>query len=1276
AAARARVGVAAGGGWGAEAIERALGIIVPRPALCAALAAIYDALGEPLPAATWAQRVATLRPGDLEAARARIRRSLSSDEGARLADTLAWFLSQPQWLAPLSDTVAEAIERLARVAPGRAAALARRALDVLGPRDPALRSAALAVADAVGERGLGIAVVERWLATGSLGGERWQVLLDLSRRRKSAGDADGAARALGRTLHEGAPAREVMNELDTALPTRSSDGEIALLAARAEALSALPEADQQGTVRAWRELGAALWDLASDRGGALRAWERAIALDSERGPESYASDLVAFAGESAALERLAEQAERRAGAPEAARFHALAASIAYGSGRRRDAFHHARKALEADPSRSDPIAIAERSASEGELDGLDALYDELAGRALGRFGERAIRYRAARQFEKRGLTGRALRHAVGAFEAVPSEGVVFVTLARLADRAGAQGEMVRSIERVAQSSGHADQRAAWLRRAAVFAGESEEGRRQRVDVLLRALAVRADVELVGSLAQAMAGLVRLEPDERDGSELRFERAANSVLERVDGPEGARVSLEVAKSALRTFEARALALRAIERAMACDGDIEGFTSLVEFTSQIAGAPGAAEWVARLLVRSGRKFESTGAELLELGAAVAEAVGDAGSATRLLIAAAERAPERLELVRRADLAARKLGDPQLIAQVLDIMPDRGRFALLMELVLAAERAGDTAQALEALERARALSELDAEQKRTLLDRTVELLQKSGRRDDLELLLGAELARPELEPELVPRLATELAALIGSRGRPLAALGVLVAALERVPDHPSMLADAVEFARQGGDRERQAWALSRLVDHAGEPAQEVARLRELAALLDALGEGATALSRWAELHALDPNDPEALLSLERDAEQRGDYEALARLLDRRAVLAGRVDDVRRLRLRRAGVLEQRLARPDEARAELEALMATTGDHLSVLRVLADLDERLGDPLRAAPLWLRASALAPEREEAAELGRRACQAYLAGDDVEAAVRMLEEMGGWVERPRLLELRAEVERRRQNPAGLADALDDLATLSSESPEQRARLLVEAARASLAAGESQRALERAVRAFEFDPALEEARLLIDEAERRAADVLAPSVTISNAPPTELDAPFTPSERPQIRTIREHVVIDADDDAPPVAVSVPKLGVAAPPGAVSVSVSSQPAPESPPASPPPSSRRRQQTSLSGTFVANSDEEVALHLSLSEGSREAGYELLRRLELEPERTHDRLAVHRRLAHLEPGDPVLLERLAQAARDDRDLVHATAIAHVLEVVRPRYGPISPPA
>jgi tetratricopeptide (TPR) repeat protein len=1077
AAARARVGAAHGGRAGAEWIERAMSIVVPRPALSSALAGILDALGEPLLAAAWAQRAGALRPGDLAAARARVERALDGNDGVRLADTLAWLLSQPQSLAPAADLIAKAIERLATLTPGRAGALARRALDVLGPRDPALRAAALGVADKVGERGLGIAAIERWLATGSLGGERGPVLLDLARRRKLAGDADGAARALSRALAEGATALDVLPEVDAALPTRTSDGEIALLQARAEVLSALPEADHRGTATAWRELGAALWDLAGDRLGALRAWERGAALDGEHGAENFASDLLAFGGEALALERLVEHARRRGDTPEAARYYGLAASVALGTGALKEAFSHARSTLEIDPTRSDAIAVAERAAGDGEVDALDGLYDRLATAALGCFGERAVRYRAARQFEKRGLTTRALRHAVGAFEAVPSEGVAFVTLARLADKAEQRGEMVRAIERVAERSTSREHGAAWLRRAALFADESEEGRRQRVDVLLRALAVRFDTDLVESLALAMAVLVRDQPAERDAAELRFARAARSVLARAEGPEGARVALQVALGALSTFEAAVLAVEAIERAAACAGDIDEFARLVPYAAAVARTPIASLLVKKLIEIGGQRFASAGSPLLELGAAIAEAAAEPVSAARLLVIAAQRDPENAPLLKRAEAAARKTSDPTLIALVLDAMPDRGRFELIMELLDAADRAGDTAQALEALGRARALIDIEPAQRDLLFERSAAILSRAGRRDELEELYTRELERPELSERAVVRVATELAAQVGTRGRPAEALLILGSALERVPGHAGMLGDLASVARQADDRQRQAWALGCLLDAGADPAQEIAWLRELAPLLESLGDDAAALTRWSELVHLNPNEPEALVALERDAERRGDYEAVVRLLDRRAALAGRVDDVRRLRLRRASVLEQRLARPDEARNELEALLAATGDHLSVLRVLADLAERLGDPLAAAPLWLRASGQASDRGEAADLARRACQAYLDGGDVEAAHRTLAGLGGWVERAKLYELGVEIERRRENPRGLADALDELATQSQRAPDERARLLVEAARATLAAGDRERALERAARAARLLPGFADAELL-------------------------------------------------------------------------------------------------------------------------------------------------------------------------------------------------------
>ena len=99
--------------------------------------------------------------------------------------------------------------------------------------------------------------------------------------------------------------------------------------------------------------------------------------------------------------------------------------------------------------------------------------------------------------------------------------------------------------------------------------------------------MRPQLEMCGiSAADAMATLVRDQPEERDAAELRYARAARSVLARAEGPEGARVAIEIALGALTTFEASVLAIEAIERAAACDGDIEQFARLMPFATAVS------------------------------------------------------------------------------------------------------------------------------------------------------------------------------------------------------------------------------------------------------------------------------------------------------------------------------------------------------------------------------------------------------------------------------------------------------------------------------------------------------------------------------------------------------------------------------------------------------------------------------------------------------------------------------------------------------------------
>jgi tetratricopeptide (TPR) repeat protein len=1081
AAARAAVGALTRDRWGAHAIERALGVVVPRAELCHALAEAYDNLEEPALAFTYCLRQIALRPGDIAAARARLERALAGAEAPRLADTLAWLLAQPRPLGELAELIAGALRVLAPLEPTRAAALARRALDVLGPRASDLRLAIWAVADVVGERGLAIASIERWLASGAPSSDRQELLLDLSRRRRAAGDADGAARALMRAMREGAWGTSILAELDVALPPRGSDGEIALLFARAEALSALSEADQLGTAKAWRELGAAYWDLAGDEHGALRAWERAAALDVESGIEHLASDLLAFSGPDAALDRLEEVAARREDNAVAARLLGLSANIALQTAKPKRALAFALRSLELDSSRADVLGVVERTVDDDELEILENLYTRLAECALGRYGERAVHYRAARQFEKRRAPGRAFDRALLAFQAVPNEGVVFVTLLRLAEYSGQMAEVVRAIERVAAATRRPEQSAAWLQRAALLAGPGEEGLRQRVEVLLRALLVRPEVTVLESLARACGELARVAPDERTILELRMQRALVRLLDGLDGPNGARVALSAASCMLTVFADASTAALALERAERADPEITEFEALSNHVLELAPHAESCLNAALQIARAKRKLSPP---LLELVVGLAEARSQALVAAELLLCAAELEPEQTELMVRAERAVRATGDAKLIQRVLNAANVHDPGAALLALAEAAERDGDFERAAALFEQLRARVPVRSALARDIFEQLLAVHERSGRRERAERLLEDELGREGSDVPRRTHLALRLAAVVAAADEGARALSILRAALTDAPSDLELLGAMVSLSRGAGDADQLLEGLSRILLANPDSSERPGLLREAAELYERLGNYAMAARSWSELLELDPADVTALAALERQAERSSDYDALVKLLARRAALADGVDEVRRIRLRRATVLEQRLGRADEARAELEALTSSTGDNLSVLRVLADLNERLGAPLRAAPLWLRASAVTPDRDEAADLSCRACDAYLLGGDVESARRVLDSIQIWSPSERVLLLAAEIERRRQDPAALADALDDLASLTQTEPERRAGYLVDAAEASLAAGADELALSRALRAAEHDPKSISAQLLARSLEYR------------------------------------------------------------------------------------------------------------------------------------------------------------------------------------------------
>jgi hypothetical protein len=1426
ATARANVGAVTRDRWGAQAMERAMGVVVPRSAWCGALAQAYDAIEEPTLAFAFSLRRIALRPGDLDGMRDRLARALSSGDTTRLGDALSWLLSQPQPLGLLTELVARALRLLAPLDPPRAAALARRALDVLGPRVTDIRLAAMAVADVVGERGLAISAIERWLASGAPSSDRAELLLDLSRRRRAAGDSDGAARALMRAIRDGAWATSVLAELDVALPPRSSDGEIALLFARAEALSALSEADQRGTARAWRELGAAYWDFASDQRSALSAWERAVSLDLEHGIESFAADLVAFGGPEFALGKLEDLAQRREDDAEVARILALAANIALETNRMPRALSLALNALERDPSRTDVLAVVERAVKDEDLALLDGLYTRLGEAALGRYGERAVHYRAARQMERRRAPELALVHAIRAFEAVPSEGVVYVTMARLAERTGQAAEVVHAIERAAARAFRPDEGAAWLRKAALLAGESEEGLRQRVEVLLRALLVQPDEDSLASLSQAVKELLALSPDEQPILEMRWKRALGRLLPQLDGAHGARIAVAAACAAIDGFSDLTGGLLALSRAFAADAEVPEFKRLLPLVPRLA--PLCREFLSVLRERAEQRSPQVGSELFELAGRLAEAQGEERLAARFLVEASVLRPHDAELGSVAARFAKQSGDAHLIARTFASFPREDRLSELLEIAASAAGNSELGKAIEALEQARALPGLSPASRKDLADRLVALYGRAERQTELEELLEIELTDELNDRERRTRLCLLLANALADHGEHDRAITFIERELREAPHQLEFLHALVELSRMSGAHEKLVGALSVLSElkHGDE---RLALLREIALLHESVSNHSAAARVWAEVSRLDPSDTTALGALEREAERASDYDALISLLSRRAALSTNADELRRIRLRRASVLEQRLGRADDARAELEALLSSTGDTLSVLRVLADLNLRLGAPLRAAPLWLRASAVTADRDEALDLSCKACEAYLAGEDVDSARRVLDGVGVWAQSERVLELAAEIERHRQDPLALADALDELANASHADAPRRAAWLLEAAEASLSASSFELSLARAVRAARLDPRSLAAQLLArsleykqrgpgnaDDAEITLSELSQPSdepsaeqlellaflraealevLARSAEARAELERAETAigarpliclalgerlsrtgdlvsalphfdsalggdlrglrrrgrvawhaaevafalgdldhtegylqisAEDPETREqanarirelFSERVSVQPGADGPdspapmlvrrpsqpvPRASNRPSQPVPAeralaslgrysgkPPSdgaeehiAVPARISVEPAANGTSKAP---GRYSVRSEAPPPDVGNSDssskllrldaDEASLYRSLAEGAVEAGHELILKLEGRSDRTHDLVAVCRRLVLAQPGDASALERLLRAALADKDFAYGRAIEHVMGVLDPGAPYVEPP-
>ncbi|MFL5433461.1 MAG: hypothetical protein ACJ784_03020 [Myxococcales bacterium] len=208
----------------------------------------------------------------------------------------------------------------------------------------------------------------------------------------------------------------------------------------------------------------------------------------------------------------------------------------------------------------------------------------------------------------------------------------------------------------------------------------------------------------------------------------------------------------------------------------------------------------------------------------------------------------------------------------------------------------------------------------------------------------------------------------------------------ALDLAPEHPALLAAAIEAAERRGDRLETARLLLRAASAVRDVVQKAASLRRagrIAADLSRTDQGGDpdvgALQRDAldRLHAADPRDPDGILGLLERARAAGDWESILRLYRERAERTRTAYD----RALVASIAAYRLGGVAEAISEVKAALDDARRDGALLALLDQLSGHHRAPDLPEALRARAAA-STEPTERADLKTRAAE--LSSDPIE----------------------------------------------------------------------------------------------------------------------------------------------------------------------------------------------------------------------------------------------------------------------------------------------------
>ncbi len=1028
ASALARAASSLGGREGAVVLERALGVAVTRAWLCDALARCLESIGESALAFAWTQRWLALTPGDDRAIAELLRRCQAGADARRIADALGWVLAQP---APPSQLPAflDALVLLFGLDRSKAAQVSRRALDVIGPRDEGFRERLLALADQHGDEPLAIALLERHVAT--VAEPTGELYLDLASRRLRAKDLDGSARELVRGTLAGADPRVVIDACDelerrdTVQAQLGSDGHVWVAEARARASSVLLGEEDAPSLET-RALVAQAWrTLAGARWDLAqdpRGCEQALFTAAEQDPER------GFDQYARDLFDLA--------APD----HAIGAIFE-------------RISLEEDEPKHVRVALALAAANAATEQGLASWALDAACRVLalepGHPDAIAIAEMHAPDVERGaealdGIFSALAAAAMGSYGRRAAHYRAARQLEALGAPSLAQQHALRALEAVPNEGAIFD----LVRRLT----DPVKGAPEAVE-LFEALGARAPREeraLWTKRAMDLCG------DDRAGLERRLEVALRGY---VASPEMRLVaSLEEALGKL-----------------AADGGLpdtipERLQDIAQQTlPELEGPDGArtAALLSRALVTCERPEAAMAA--LERAARIdgdVEVYDQLTACVPVLAAAPEEATAFSRGVLERTQSKHELVGPPLIrlaAAVADAVADSATserlYAELERRETAEAEGGSTRESIHD----------DPFADPSMLDSVPPPSIRSAPPPSVR-------AAPEPEPE--PEAQTEPDPQISMEPEPTLPDDLdLPAVSEAEPPNsgePEVAAVSAgpESVAQIFDSILPSAASSTPTPSPSRPVSVPPRDGFDALFSDEEGPG-----------SLEDAD---LARREAEARDRGDHEAVSELLHKRINTSSWTEQVRVLKLRRAVVLDQRLDRRDDAKRELEEILASSPEDKSALALLAGMVAEGGSPERAAQLWDRLAAQpTTEPAERREYALRAARTYLDAKDAPSALRVLDREGGPLLDDESAVVRVQALRAAGESRQLVVAIDQLVASGSPTERECSALLVEAARASFAFGDEAGALSRARRAQRYAPGSPDAVLECTKLEYRA-----------------------------------------------------------------------------------------------------------------------------------------------------------------------------------------------